>query len=84
MLVASRTMAGFTQSGGLATLELRNEAESGSLALRLTPLLQQASTVRSPQPPLPPLHGERAIPMFSTFQLKRTIRLSLTHQISVE
>ena len=32
LLVASRTMAGFHRLGGLATLKLRNEAESGSLA----------------------------------------------------
>ena len=48
LLVASRTMAGFTLSGGLATLDWRNEAESGSLALRLTPLPWQASTPRLP------------------------------------
>jgi hypothetical protein len=37
LLVASRTMAGFPFSERLATLAWRNEAESGSLALRLTP-----------------------------------------------
>jgi hypothetical protein len=76
LLVAWRTMTGFTTSGGLATLDWRNEAESGSLALRLTPLLRQASTARSPQPPLSLLHGERAIHMFSTSQLKRSNKLS--------
>ena len=49
LLVASRTMAGFTFSERLATLGLRNEAESGSLALRLTPSLRQASTPGLPQ-----------------------------------
>ena len=48
LLVASRTVAGFTFFGRLATLDWRNEAESGSLALRLTPLPRQASTPESP------------------------------------
>jgi hypothetical protein len=33
LLVASRTVAGFALSGGMATLTLRNEAESGSLVV---------------------------------------------------
>jgi hypothetical protein len=41
--VASRSMAGFALSGGMATLKLCNEAETGSLALRLTPSLSKAS-----------------------------------------
>jgi hypothetical protein len=45
----SRTMAGFTNSGRLATLNLRNEAESGSLSLRLMPSLPRASTAGSPR-----------------------------------
>jgi hypothetical protein len=39
--VPSSSALGFTLSGRLATLDLRNEAESGSLALRLIPLLTQ-------------------------------------------
>jgi hypothetical protein len=35
--VASPLMLGFITSGRLTTLDLRNEAESGSLALRLAP-----------------------------------------------
>jgi hypothetical protein len=46
MFVASRSMAGFAQSGGLATLELCNKAETGSLALRLTPSPSKASRRR--------------------------------------
>lgn len=38
-LAASRTMSGFVTFGRLATLDWCNEAESGSLALRLTPSL---------------------------------------------
>jgi len=48
LLVASRTMTGFTTFGRLATLALRNEAESGSLTLRLMPSLPQAPTPKSP------------------------------------
>ncbi|MEM9587278.1 MAG: hypothetical protein AAGA03_08345, partial [Planctomycetota bacterium] len=31
------------------------------------------------RPPLHQLHGERALTIFNTFQLKRTARLSLAH-----
>jgi hypothetical protein len=37
-LVASLRMSGFTLSGRLTSIALRNEAESGLLSLRLTPL----------------------------------------------
>ncbi len=56
-----------------------NEAESGSLALRLTSSRLQASVVGSPPSPLDRLHGERAITMVSTFQLTRSTT-SLIHQ----
>jgi hypothetical protein len=57
-----------------------NEAETGSLALRLTSSPSRASTTRLPAPPPSRLHGERAIAMVSTFHLTRSTRLSLTHQ----
>ena len=57
-----------------------NEAESGSLALRLTSPRSQASTGRLPITPLSRLHGERAIAMVSSFHLTRSTRLILTHQ----
>jgi hypothetical protein len=44
-LVASPPTTGFTQSGRLATLLWRNEADSGSLALRLTRSLGRASAL---------------------------------------
>ncbi len=44
MLVASPSVAGFTTSGGLAILHLCNEAESGSLSLRLMRSALGAST----------------------------------------
>ena len=56
-----------------------NEAESGSLALRLTSPRSQASTGRLPITPLGRLHGERAIAMVSSFHLTRSTRLILTH-----
>jgi hypothetical protein len=52
----------------------------GSLALRLTSSPSQASTAGLPRSPLGRLHGERAIPMISTFQLTRSTKLRLTHQ----
>ena len=79
LLVASRYDAGFT-SGRLATPNLRNEAETGSLALRLTSSPSGASAPRITPCTPGQLHGERAISMSSSFQLTRTIRLRLTHQ----
>jgi len=60
----------------------RNEAESGSLALRLTPSSHGASVAGSPRHPPDRLHGERAITMVSSFQLTRPARLCLAHQSS--
>ena len=56
-----------------------NEAESGSLALRLTSSRSQASTGWLPITSLGRLHGERAIAMVSSFHLTRSPRLLLTH-----
>ena len=61
-----------------------NEAESGSLALRLTPSPSEASSAGHSDDSLGQLHGERAITMVSTFQLTRPTRLSLTHQEDTE
>jgi hypothetical protein len=46
MLVASPSATGFIQFGSLADLHLCNEAETGSLALRLARSLGGASTGR--------------------------------------
>jgi len=72
--------AGFTLSGRLALPTLRNEAETGSLALRLASSLPKAPNGKSPRRPLGQLHGARAFPMVSTFQPTRFARLYLTHQ----
>jgi hypothetical protein len=55
-----------------------HEAETGSLALRLTSLPSRAPTTWLPTPPPSKLHGERASAMISTFQLTRSTRLTLT------
>ncbi len=66
----------------VAILNLCIEAVLGSLALRLTSSLSKASTRGLLPLPLGQLHGERVISMFSSFQLNRSVRLRLTHQIS--
>jgi hypothetical protein len=48
-LVASSSVAGRPDSGGKATSIFRNEAESGSLALRPTPSVTRASTGELPR-----------------------------------
>ncbi len=57
-----------------------NEAETGSLTLRLTSSPSRAPTTRLPASPPSRLHGERASAMVSTFQLTRSTRLSLAHR----
>jgi hypothetical protein len=74
------TGAGFTHLGRLALPALHNEAESGSLALRLASSLPKAPNDRSLRRPLGQLHGARALTMVGTFQPTRFIRLRLTHQ----
>ena len=77
LLVAWRPVSGFTFSGRMATLTCVSRPNRvHARALRLTPSPSQASTARSPAPPLGRLHGERAIPMVSTFQLTRSTRLA--------
>jgi hypothetical protein len=81
VLVTSRSMAGFTLSGGMATLNgLTRPNQVHAFALRLTPLPHMASTDGSPRQPHDRLHGERAIAMVSTFQLTRSTRLCLAHR----
>ena len=50
-----------------------------AFALRLTSPPSQASHPGSPRRTLSRIHGERAIPMVSTFQLTRPARLGLAH-----
>ena len=59
---------------------LCNEAESGSLTLRLTPSPHRASTAGSPRQPPARLHGQQAITMVNTFQQTRSARLTLAHR----
>jgi len=74
-----------------------NEAETGSLSLRLTRSQSRGSTSfashlsggdrpasrdRLPLRRGPPLHGEQAITMANSFQLARRTRLGLAHQIT--
>jgi hypothetical protein len=74
-----------------------NEAETGSLSLRLTRSQSRGSTSfashlsggdrpasrdRLPSRRGPPLHGEQAITMANSFQLARRTRLGLAHQIT--
>jgi hypothetical protein len=76
VLVARRPMTGFTRSGRVGRSHLRNEAETGSLALRLTPSPSKASHHGSLRRTLGRLHAERAIHMSSSFQLNRPNRLT--------
>ena len=80
--VPSRPRLGFTLSGRLATPQKRNEAESSSLALRLTPSPPEASPAGSLRPPLGWLRVKRATHTVISFQITRPIRLILAHQRS--
>jgi hypothetical protein len=85
-------ITGFTISGRLAVCmvpaiarslprtEVRNEAESGSLALRLTSSPSRASSARLPWRPPRRLHVELAIHMVDTSQSARSAKLCLAHQ----
>jgi hypothetical protein len=61
-------MTGFSPSGGLATLTWFNEADLGSLTLRLTGSLRGASTRRLLPAPSASLHAGRSVGMMNTFQ----------------
>ena len=74
------TDAGFAPPERMATFGKFNEAETGSMTLRLTSLSSRASTEGLlPQPPSR-LHGARAFTMVKSFHLTRLARLRLTHQ----
>jgi len=83
-LVTSPPMAGFISSGRLATLIWCNEAELGSLPLRLAGSPSKASPAGFLRLTLGWLHVERAIVMVNTSQLTRSARLGLAHQMHTE
>ncbi len=74
-------MSGFIQPGRLAASPLRNEAKTGSLALRLTCSPHQASSGRLLCRTLAWLLVERAIYKGNSFQFTRTPRLILALQV---
>jgi hypothetical protein len=65
-------------------LPSRNEAETGSLALRLAGSPFEASPGGSLRPTLDWLHVERAIYMVSSFHLTRSARLGLAHRMNTD
>ena len=92
-VVASSPVAGFTISGRLATSDLCNEAETGSLywgsrvrGQRLSSHRlhtggdRPASRVQLPSPEGPPLYGERPITIADSFQSASHTRLILALQ----
>ncbi len=79
-LVASLAVTGFTTLWRAGHLRLRNEAESGSLALRLARSLPGASTTGLRPTPPRSLSAERAICRVTSFQVTRSARLFLTLQ----
>jgi hypothetical protein len=80
MFVASRSMVRLHLFWRAGHSQLRHEAETGSLALRLASLPSGASDGGLLRRPPGQLHGERTTSTVSTFQLTRAIRLHLTHQ----
>jgi len=80
LLVASLAVAGFTTLWRVGHLHKRNEADSGSLALRLTRSLAGASTPGLLPSPPGPLPAERAIRKATSFQATRSARLILALQ----
>src|SRR6266849_4448718 len=81
LLVSSPPMSGFIRPGRLAAPALRNEAKTGSLALRLTCSPHQASSGRLLCRTLVWLLVERAIYKVNSFQFTRTARLILALQV---
>jgi len=77
--VVSPPAAGFTLLGRLAAFVWCNEAESGSLALRLTRSLPGASPSGSLHLSSGSLPVERAIDRATSFQVTRSARLRLAH-----
>jgi len=80
--VASPTMAGFVQSGRLATPTLCNEAESSSIALRLAGSPRRASSWGLLLSTPSWLHVGHLFDMLITFQINREASLGLAHLIS--
>jgi len=66
--ISSRRVSGFGISGGLAVLDLCNEADSGSLALRLAGSIHGASLPRLLASPSASLHAGYSVGMMNTFQ----------------
>jgi hypothetical protein len=66
--VSSRRISGFNSSGSLAVLIWFNEADSGSLALRLTGSLHGASAQQLLAALSVSLHAGRLVRMMNTFQ----------------
>jgi hypothetical protein len=66
--VSSHRISGFNSSGSLAVLTWFNEADSGSLALRLTGSLHGASTRPLLAALSVSLHAGRSVRMMNTFQ----------------
>jgi hypothetical protein len=75
--VASSSVAGFSFLGRMATSNTRNEAEMGSLMLRLTCSPHQSSKPRLLATTLVRLPAERAIRRMNSFQFTRSARLIL-------
>jgi hypothetical protein len=75
--IASPPVSGFITYGRLAAPTLHNEAESGSLALRLTGSPREASPHGLLRLTLARLPAEWAIDRVSSFQLTRSARLIL-------
>ena len=78
--VASPTMAGFVQSGRLATPTLCNEAESSSIALRLAGSPRRASSWGLLLSTPSWLHVGHLFDMLITFQINREASLGLAHR----
>ena len=79
----SPSVAGFIQIRRTGHFHWRNEAESGSLALRLMRSPYKASPTRiTPRQRLLGYFNERVILKISSFQLTRSARLGLAHRIT--
>ena len=82
--IASLPVSGFRFSGRLAALTLCNEAEPGSLALRLAGSPREASPAGLLRPTLAGLPVEWAIDRSNSFQFDRSARLILAHQMNAD
>jgi hypothetical protein len=78
--VSSPMVSGFSIFGSLATPTLCNEAESSSLALRLTSSPLRASPWGLLLSVPVRLHAGHSVCTLFTFQTNREVRLRLTHQ----